>query len=268
ALHNSVECFPEPACHPGTRTEKLKQLILWSIDTSPESSLLWLNGSAGMGKSAIAQMFAGECHKQGRLGASFFFRRGHPKRGMWNGLITTIVYQLAKSIPDFLLPLQQAMEADKLVIGRAIPVQFQQLLVEPFRHAPVPQIIPVIVLDGLDECAEHTIQQQILGLFIGAIRAHQLPICLLLISRPEPHLREMLERQEMRDICRSLALLADQIAYNDIRTYLRDGFSRINRDSTARGIDLGTVWPTSSTLDHLVTKLSGIFIYAATVIRF
>ncbi|KAJ7117033.1 hypothetical protein C8R44DRAFT_674327, partial [Mycena epipterygia] len=166
ALHNSVERFPEPACHPGTRTEKLEQLISWSIDTSPESSLLWLNGSAGMGKSAIAQMFAGECHKQHRLGASFFFRRGHLKRGTWNSLITTIAYQLANSVPDFLLPLQQAMEANKLVVGRALPVQFQQLLVEPFRDAPVPQIIPVIVLDGLDECADHTVQQRILGLFI------------------------------------------------------------------------------------------------------
>ncbi|KAJ7113440.1 hypothetical protein C8R44DRAFT_630988, partial [Mycena epipterygia] len=151
ALHDSGERFPQPACYPGTRTDILDQLRLWSIDTNPESMLLWLHGSAGMGKSAIAQMFAGECHKEGRLGASFFFRRGHPKRGTWHGLITTIAYQLAKSIPEFLLLLQQAVEADKLVVGRAIPVQFERLLVEPFCHIPVPQMIPIIILDGLDE---------------------------------------------------------------------------------------------------------------------
>ncbi|KAJ7098962.1 hypothetical protein C8R44DRAFT_859576 [Mycena epipterygia] len=268
ALHNSGERFPEPACHPGTRTELLEQLRSWSTDTNPDSTILWLHGSAGLGKSAIAQMFAEECHKQRRLGGSFLFRRGHPKRGTWHGLITTIVYQLAKSVAEFLLPLQQAMEADKLVVGRAIPVQFQHLLVEPFRHIPVPRIVPVIVLDGLDECADHTIQQQILQLFIGAIRDHQLPIRLLVISRPEPHLREVLERNKALTICRPLVLSADQSAYHDIRTYLRDKFSRIYRDYTARGINLGAVWPTPDALGHLVKKSSGIFIYATTVIRF
>ncbi|KAJ7117002.1 hypothetical protein C8R44DRAFT_708283 [Mycena epipterygia] len=268
ALHDSVERFPEPACHPGTRTAILDQLKSWSVATSPESALLWFHGSAGMGKSAIAQMFAGECHKQGRLGASFFFRRGHPKCGTWDGLITTIAYQLAKSVPEFLSPLQQAMETDKLVVGRAIPVQFERLFMEPFRHAVTPQIIPVIVLDGLDECAGHTVQQRILGLFIGSIRAHQLPIRLLIISRPEPHLRELLETKETLSICRPLTLSADDSAYEDIRKYLQDEFSRIHSAYLVRGIDLGAIWPTSDALNHLVKMSSGIFIYAKTIICF
>ncbi|KAJ7098993.1 hypothetical protein C8R44DRAFT_562834, partial [Mycena epipterygia] len=265
ALHDSLERFPEPACHPGTRTDILDQLSTWSTDSNPESTILWLHGSAGMGKSAIAQMFSGYCQQEGRLGASFFFRRGHPKRGTWDGLITTIVYQLAKSVPEFLSPLQQAMEADKLIVGRAIPVQFRRLVVEPFCHIPVPQIIPVVVLDGLDECAEHAVQQQILRLFIAAIRAQQLPIRLLIISRPEPHLREVLETNEVLTICRPLQLSANS---SDIRIYLQDEFSRIYSAYLARGIYLGAIWPTSDTLDHLVKTSSGIFIYATTVIRF
>ncbi|KAJ7117041.1 hypothetical protein C8R44DRAFT_983337 [Mycena epipterygia] len=268
ALHDSGERFPEPACHPGTRTEILEELRSWSTDINPDSTILWLHGSAGMGKSAIAQMFAGHCQQEGRLGASFFFRRGHPKRGTWNGLITTIAYQLAKSVPEFLSPLQEAMEADKLIVGRTIPVQFERLLMEPFRHAATPQIIPVIVLDGLDECADHTVQQRILGLFIGSIRAHQLPIRLLIISRPEPHLREVLETKETLSICRPLALSADDSAYEDIRKYLQDEFSRIHSAYLVRGIDLGAIWPISDALNHLVRKSSGIFIYATTVIRF
>jgi hypothetical protein len=62
ALHNSGERFPEPACHPRTRTSILEELKLWSLVTDTESSLLWLHGSAGVGKSAIAQNFAGGCH--------------------------------------------------------------------------------------------------------------------------------------------------------------------------------------------------------------
>ncbi|KAJ7098932.1 hypothetical protein C8R44DRAFT_716847 [Mycena epipterygia] len=268
ALHDSVERFPAPACHPGTRTDVLAELRSWSVDTSPESALLWLYGSAGVGKSAIAQMFAGECQKQGRLGASFFFRRGHPKRGTWHGLWTTIAYQLAKSVPEFLVYLQQAVDSDKLVVGRAIEVQFQQLLVEPFCHIQPPQLLPVLVLDGLDECEDHNMQLQILRLFVGAIRHHQLPVRLIIISRPEPNLREILETKDALTMCRSVVLAADQSAYDDIRTYLRDAFSRIHSDSMARGIDLGDDWPPSGALDHLVKKSSGIFIYATTVIRF
>ncbi|KAJ7478112.1 hypothetical protein FB451DRAFT_1365785 [Mycena latifolia] len=114
ALHDSVERFPEPACHPGTRTAVLEQLKSWSLNTTTDCTILWLHGCAGMGKSAIAQMFAGDCQAQSRLGASFFFRCGHPKRGTWHGLFTTLAYQLATSIPQLLLPVQQAVEADKL----------------------------------------------------------------------------------------------------------------------------------------------------------
>ncbi|KAJ7877526.1 hypothetical protein B0H14DRAFT_3782653, partial [Mycena olivaceomarginata] len=90
----------------------LDQLKSWSLDTSSEGTILWLHGAAGVGRSAIAQMFAGYCQSKGRLGASFFFRRGHPKRGEWNGLFPTIAYQLAKAIPDFMLPLQQVVDRD------------------------------------------------------------------------------------------------------------------------------------------------------------
>ncbi|KAJ7898088.1 hypothetical protein B0H13DRAFT_2275787 [Mycena leptocephala] len=240
----------------------------WSLDTSPESTLLWLHGSAGAGKSAIAQMFARDCQSEGQLGASFFFKRGHSKRGSWHSLFPTIAYQLARSVSEFLVPLQQAIESDPLVVGRAMAVQFQRLLVESFTNVAPLQSPPVVVLDGLDECADHKIQQEILRLFIRAIQAHQLPIRLLIASRPEPHIREILETEEAFAISRQCLLPADDSAYEDIRTYLRDEFSRVHAQYTARGIDLGAEWPSKEAIEHLVTKSSGIFIYAVTVVRF
>ncbi|KAJ7190616.1 hypothetical protein GGX14DRAFT_381988 [Mycena pura] len=268
ALHNSGERFPEPACHPGTRTSLLEDLRRWSLDTSPDSSLLWLHGSAGAGKSAIAQQFAGDLHTQGRLGATFFFKRGHPTRGIWNRLFTTISYQLATYVSELLLPIGQAVESDKLIVGRSMAAQFQRLLVDPFRNAPALQLPPILVLDGLDECQDREVQQQILRLLINAIRARQLPSRILISSRPEPHLREVLETAETSGICRHFELSADAAAYENIRTYLRDEFSRIHNEYRARGIDLGGVWPAPESLEHLVHKSSGVFIYAATVIRF
>ncbi|KAJ7450150.1 hypothetical protein FB451DRAFT_723530 [Mycena latifolia] len=268
ALHDSVERFPEPACHPGTRTVILEELKSWSLNTSLKSTILWLHGCAGMGKSAIAQMFSGDCQAQGHLGGSFFFRRGHPKRGTWHGLFTTLAYQLAMSVPELLLPVQQAMDADKLVVGRAMPVQFRKLFLEPLKNMPGLQFVPVIVLDGLDECTDHKVQQQILCLFIEAIRDHHLPIRLLIVSRPEPHLREILEREETSVICHHYPLSVNNSARQDIRIYFRDEFFRIYTEYMARGNNLGPMWPLPETVEHLVNKSSGIFIYATTVIRF
>ncbi|KAJ7153112.1 hypothetical protein C8R43DRAFT_1106842 [Mycena crocata] len=267
ALHDSGERFPEPACHPGTRTAVLEELSTWSVHTAPETTILWLHGSAGVGKSAIAQMFAAKCHKDGTLGGSFFFRRGHPKRGRWNGLITTLAYQLGMAVPEVFFPLQHAVERDKLISGRALAVQFQRLLITPFQEAS-PRIRPVVVLDGLDECEDHKIQQQILRLFVGAALAHQLPLRILITSRPEPHLRQVLETQDALAISRQFVLSADRTIYDDIRKYFQDEFSRIRSEGATKGTQLGTVWPPLEALDQLVARSSGIFVYATTVIRF
>ncbi|KAJ7840244.1 hypothetical protein B0H13DRAFT_1489974, partial [Mycena leptocephala] len=67
----------------------------------------------------------------GQLGASFFFRRGDPQRGSWHRLFATIAYQLTISTSEHLLPIQQAVERDKLLVARAITEQFQKLILEP-----------------------------------------------------------------------------------------------------------------------------------------
>ncbi|KAJ7884798.1 hypothetical protein B0H14DRAFT_2339043, partial [Mycena olivaceomarginata] len=56
---------------------------------------LWLHGPAGSGESAIAQSFCQNLEAGDRLGASFFFKRGHPSRGSATKLFSTIAYQLA-----------------------------------------------------------------------------------------------------------------------------------------------------------------------------
>ncbi|KAJ7880833.1 hypothetical protein B0H13DRAFT_938932, partial [Mycena leptocephala] len=170
AVYDSGERFPEPACHPGTRENILSQLTAWSVDTRPESTLLWLYGSAGMGKPALAQMFARECDKAGRLGATFFFKRRHSERGTCHRLLISLAYQLAHSVPGLFLPVQHAVERDNLIVARTIQLQFSRLIVEPFKQVPRPQIFPVIILDGLDECEDYLMQQMILRLFIKSAR--------------------------------------------------------------------------------------------------
>ncbi|KAJ7206380.1 hypothetical protein GGX14DRAFT_314524, partial [Mycena pura] len=53
-----------------------------------------------------------------------------------------------------------------------------------------------------------------------------------------------------------------------ISQYLRNEFSRIRHDHTSRGIPLENDWPGKDSINHLVKKSSGTFIYAATVVRY
>ncbi|KAJ7765547.1 hypothetical protein B0H14DRAFT_2211016, partial [Mycena olivaceomarginata] len=91
---------------------------------------------------------------------------------------------------------------------------------------------------------------------------------LLIVSRPEPHLREVLETGEALAICRHFALSADESAYRDIQTYFQAEFSRICCEFIARGISLEPEWPSPDTVDQLVRMSSATFVYATTVIRF
>ncbi|KAJ7921262.1 hypothetical protein B0H13DRAFT_2186162 [Mycena leptocephala] len=78
ALYDSAESFPQPKCHPDTRTEILDSLYSWAIGSNTAPSIFWLYGPAGAGKSAIMQTLCQRLTDGGRLGGSFFFKRATP----------------------------------------------------------------------------------------------------------------------------------------------------------------------------------------------
>ncbi|KAJ7190184.1 hypothetical protein GGX14DRAFT_382464 [Mycena pura] len=156
---------------------------------------------------------------------------------------------------------------DGLIVSQAVELQFQSSIVEPFKAADL-QMAPVLIVDGLDECEHYRKQQKILRLIIRAICSRELPMRTLIVSRPEPHIREVFGIPENSQICHHLELSADRTAYEDIRHYLRDEFNKIHSDCLKQGIDLRPMWPSPDVLDDLVIKSSGTFIYASTVARF
>jgi ABC-type glutathione transport system ATPase component len=96
AMHDSSERFPPPKCHPDTRHEVIRVVMQWIEDDYPDSSVFWIYGPAGAGKSAIAQTLAELIQASGRsYGGSFFFSRGKIGRDQAHHLFTTIAYQLA-----------------------------------------------------------------------------------------------------------------------------------------------------------------------------
>ncbi|KAJ7614354.1 hypothetical protein FB45DRAFT_1110051, partial [Roridomyces roridus] len=257
-----------PACHPGTRSAVLDWLNEWALEKPAESIILWLHGCAGIGKSAIAQQFAASCHDRGQLGGSFFFKRGDASRGSWRTLLPTLAYQLAISCPELRIAIQSTVQTDRLVLNKSMGLQLEALIVEPFTKAHAMESRPILVVDGLDECDDHAVQIRLVQALISAVRAGRLPVHILICSRSEPHIGEILLAANNGDVCRDYAIRPDATAYAVISRFLINKFARLGQIYAARGITLEDNWPGDEVIKQLVKRSSGTFIYASTVIRY
>ena len=56
-MHNSAERKTPPRCHPGTRERAIKDIVRWVEESNPASAV-WVNGRAGVGRSALMQRIA------------------------------------------------------------------------------------------------------------------------------------------------------------------------------------------------------------------
>ncbi|KAJ7907995.1 hypothetical protein B0H13DRAFT_1617931, partial [Mycena leptocephala] len=264
ALHDSAEIFPQPKCHPETRTKMLKDLRKWSMERDGGSKILWLYGPAGAGKSAIMQTLARKLQAERRLGGSFFFKRGDATRGNAKFLFATIAYQLAIGVRWLKAPISRIVEEDPSIIARSIETQLQTLISEPYSRNCSDRGPLTILIDGLDECEGQDVHKEILR----AIRVSSLEDSLcprfLIASRPEAHIQELFESPFNSDNC---CLFNMEKSFDDVRAYLRDEFARIHREHrTMAGVP--HPWPSPDVLKKLVSKSSGHFIYASTVIKF
>ncbi|KAF7378245.1 NACHT domain-containing protein [Mycena sanguinolenta] len=195
ALHDSGESFPQPRCHPETRTEMMQKLHKWSLEADPATTILWLHGPAGAGKSAIMQTFSSELETAGRLGGSFFFKRDHAMRGNAKTLFSTIAYQLALSVPWLKASISRIVEENPAILARSMQTQLQRLICEPAQLCPVDenQKPIIIVIDGLDECDSQHVQEEILCSIRNFTSQYHLPFRFTIASRPEAHISEVFE---------------------------------------------------------------------------
>jgi hypothetical protein len=236
---------------------------LSEVDSS--SDILWFHGPAGAGKSAIAQSFCEKLEAADCLGASFFFKRGHPSRGTGNKLFPTIAYQLALCLPDLKQAISRVVEENPSIVDRGLSCQLQKLIIEPCqRIIRCPGRPLVIVIDGLDECDSQNIQQEILRSIGSAIHQGSRPLRFLVTSRPEPHIRDIF-LDALHGMHRQVNI--DQ-SFEDVRKFLLDQFSRIYRNHRETMAAVQFPWPTLDVVENLVEKSSGYFIYASTVIKF
>ncbi|KAF7330589.1 putative nwd2 protein [Mycena sanguinolenta] len=278
AIYDSMESFPQPKCHPETRTRMLTGLRGWAMgdmDTQfetfhwlygrgdPGCSIVWLYGPAGAGKSAIMQTLCGYLDTAGRLGGSFFFKRGHATRGNAKTLFATIAYQLALRVPWLRTPISEIVEHDPSIPVRTLEIQMRKLILEPCCGHENGETVTILI-DGLDECDGMDTQAEILRIILDSSSQSPIPLRFIIASRHEAHIREMFDSPIYVDHHLSVNLVQ---SFDDVRKYLRDEFSRIHREHYSMK-SVPSPWPMPDVLEKLVEKSSGHFIYASTIIRF
>jgi len=232
--------------------------------------IIWLNGAAGAGKSAIMQTLAEFCDEQEYLLASFFFGRLDNSRNHAGSLIATIAYQIYTNIPAIQDHILSAIDRDPLVFERNVVTQLATLIHQPLQKLihgdPAPTSRKVIFIDGLDECRGGDAQREIIEALFQAVNRLQLPILFLVASRPELAITTSFNSHPSSVLGR-IPLDDDYRNNDDIERFLRDKFRHIKETHRLKRF-LPATWPNDATIKILVFKSSGQFIYASTVIKY
>ena len=268
AAYDAAERRPHPRCHPGTRIKTLTAVDDWF--NTGATRVCWLHGPAGSGKSAIAQTVCEKYAEKGLLAASFFFARSSATRNAMQYLFPTILAQIVVSFPGMLEQLQKKIRKDPFIANRDGGVV--RLLVEMFSSSEIPTFPPyLVVMDGLDECTGNDDQRLILNYIHELIHIHRIALRFLVVSRPEPQIRQAFEDTgTMATTVTCISLYEVQGARKDILKFLESEFFRIyNSDKHADTMRfVPKPWPPPMVLRQLAEKSEGYFIYASTVIKY
>ncbi|KUL81353.1 hypothetical protein ZTR_11402 [Talaromyces verruculosus] len=258
-----------PRCHPETRIDLLRQIREWAQDQRGKS-IFWLKGMAGTGKSTISRTVAESFDKEGKLGASFFFKRGEANRGTVKMLFTTICVQLLKKIPLLITHVEMAIDADPNISDKLIGEQFEKLICQPLsqiqHHLPLASKL-IIVIDALDECAQ---DGDVLLRLLSQTRNKWSPsLQIFITSRPEQQIRygfADVPEDAHKDI--ELHEIPEPIIKQDITTFLKYRFTEIQEKYLKDGQSLPFNWPGLEAMSVLVEMAVPLFIFAATLCRF
>ncbi|KKP07235.1 hypothetical protein THAR02_00665 [Trichoderma harzianum] len=259
-----------PTCLPDTRVELLQHIISWTQDPNAKA-IFWLNGMAGTGKSTVSRTIAKSLLRTGRLGASFFFKRGEGDRGSSAKLFTTITAQLSIMQPDIASYFQHAIKSNSDIGNKGLREQFNKLIAQPLSKIPPGQRksgFIVIVIDALDECDPEDDVKLIIRLFN---QDKSLGLRIFLTSRPELPIRLEFSaiQGEFQDVI--LHEISESVIQHDLSVVIRHEL-QIIRDNYNKTVQeyrqLKRDWPGQSSIDTIVKMAIPLFIFAATICRF
>ena len=260
-------------CMQGTRTAILQE-IENDIKNVNGRSVIWIRGSPGVGKSALAASIAAQLRKQGRHVVPFRFDRTQSSTITTDALWRAVALDLARLYPSVRQHIHNMVQGNMLPDPYDIDGRFNSLIEAPLstlNDVPLEKLplekLPVIVVDALDECGGlrhdssgkddfeslmHTLKHWIQAEHLKRFK-------LVITSRPDNRITKIFpESISIHEIPSGGNVKLEDSVSNDIRTFLK---SRLDN------MEVEPVW-IAKALDFLVPGAAGIFIWATTVANF
>jgi len=245
------------------RKDILEAIFDW-IDHSSNHNILWLSGSPGAGKSAIASRVVSELTERRRLGSSFFFKSGDAYRGNPASFWRTVAFSIAKFDSTFRKTIVPVLKDGRAGASQDdVELHLKYLIETPLLKDPKSTPIKsfVVVLDALDEAGTSVDRQVLLNTLVKWSRLSP-AFKLLVTSREEYDIVELLQNITHRIVLPTGGGV-DEKAASDINLLFENEFAHLTRPYSS----LPPKWPGEVVLSQLTTRAAGLFIWAETVIK-
>lgn len=177
----------------------VKKVDQW-LSNNPESRILWITAEAGYGKSALAAYLA-QFHPQ-VIGIHFCVYSSPEKKDPRN-VIKTLAFHFQNQIGEYYDEIKNI-----LVKGKSLDFLMDSLILNPLERISSTDKTYVFIIDAIDEAMENNTNQ--LAKLISE-KFNKLPsnIKIIITSRPEPYLRQMLAK------FKSIELNADIVEHRE-----------------------------------------------------
>ena len=234
----------------------MKEIEDWAKDPCGPP-VYCLNGSAGTGKTAIAQTITIDIRESGQVVASFFCS-GKNQRSMF----PMLAVQLADECPMFRSDLVGLIHSDSDVIYEPLQNQMKTFILELLQESGISNT--TIVIDALDECEDEGKELlSVLERLMSDIQKFNIKFFITSRLEPiiEPNFCSLVEPEGLTIF--ALHEVEPSQVRSDIRLYLEHNLLGIG------GCQGGTdTWLVAEDLNLLCDYAEGLFFYAVEAVRF
>ncbi|KAJ7133203.1 WD40-repeat-containing domain protein [Mycena epipterygia] len=255
AFYNSSTVSQRRPCAAGTREIVLDQLNHWAQDASATGVLLLL-GRAGYGKTSIAYSFCQHLETERLFGGSFFCSRTAERTTRVSNIIPSICYNLITLVdPLIVATIRRILLEDPDIGLKSSRDQFTKLLLPVAGGLKQSGRHPIIVIEGLDECAD----DKEVATLVRLLSDSKLELKILLTCRPEQGIRKLVNSLYIRTV--NLHDSGTPTVSRDIEIFVREELVQIIDGRS--DFDEPDPWPSSSDVSRVADLAHGMFLVAS-----